>query len=96
MERIYYIDFDIVSTSREILEKFIRELHELTTHVKILGSVKNYANPDEITISTSNLSDGIPPEELHLYGDLMTAATAGRALGTRDGGLTILAHFKLL
>ena len=30
------MDSDIVSTSREILEKFIRELHELTTHVKIL------------------------------------------------------------
>ena len=32
----YNKDNDIVSTSREILEKFIRELHELTTHVKIL------------------------------------------------------------
>ena len=28
-------DEDIVSTSREILEKFIRELHRLTTYVKI-------------------------------------------------------------
>ena len=30
------LDGDIVCSSREILEKFIRELHELTTHVKIL------------------------------------------------------------
>ena len=32
---------DIVSTSGEIPEKFIRELHELTTHVK---------NPNGLTL----------------------------------------------
>ena len=32
---IIIMDSDIVSASREILEKFIRELHGLTTHVKI-------------------------------------------------------------
>jgi hypothetical protein len=32
------IDEDIVSTSREILEKFIRELHRLTTYVKMMLS----------------------------------------------------------
>ena len=30
------MDDDIVSTSREKLEKFIRELHRLTTYVKAL------------------------------------------------------------
>ena len=34
---LYIIDSDIVSSSREILEKFIRELHRLTTYVKITG-----------------------------------------------------------
>ena len=29
-------DEDIVSTSRESLEKFIRELHRVTTYVKIM------------------------------------------------------------
>lgn len=32
-------DKDIVSTSREILEKFIRELHRLTTYVKVLKTL---------------------------------------------------------
>ena len=36
MEGILIKDEDIVSTSREILEKFIRELHRLTTYVKKL------------------------------------------------------------
>ena len=31
------VDDDIVSTSRERLEKFIRELHRVTTYVKILN-----------------------------------------------------------
>jgi hypothetical protein len=33
------MDEDIVSASREILEKFIRELHELTTYVKMMNSL---------------------------------------------------------
>jgi DNA gyrase subunit B len=38
------MDDDIVSTSRENLEKFIRELHRLTTYVKILGVGQKLAN----------------------------------------------------
>ena len=33
------MDSDIVSTSREILEKFIRELHRLTTYVNTLKTL---------------------------------------------------------
>ena len=36
MVRHPVMDDDIVSTSREILEKFIIELHRLTTYVKAL------------------------------------------------------------
>ena len=39
VERYPEMDNDIVSASGEIPEKFIRELHELTTHVKITGIV---------------------------------------------------------
>ena len=52
----------------------------------IRGAVKNYADPSEIMISRSNLEDGTDPNELHMYGDIMTAGSAGRALGTREGG----------
>ena len=44
---ILYMDNDIVSTSSEILEKFIRELHGLTTHVKILRYESRLAKRDE-------------------------------------------------
>src|SRR5699024_10365039 len=52
----------------------------------IRGANKNFANPSEVRISKSNLEDGIHPDELHMYGDIMTAGSAGRALGTQDGG----------
>ena len=39
-------DKDIVSTSREILEKFIRELHRLTTYVKIPQSKEIFSKED--------------------------------------------------
>ena len=52
----------------------------------IRGANKNFANPSEIRISKSNLEEGIDPKELHMYGDIMTAGSAGRALGTADGG----------
>ena len=45
------MDSDIVSTSRESLEKFIRELHRLTTYVKIL-----YKSLYPSIISESNMS----------------------------------------
>ena len=39
------MDKDIVYTSREILEKFIRELHEVTTHVKIMKIINAFTTP---------------------------------------------------
>lgn len=41
---IVYKDEDIVSASRENLEMFLCELHELTTHVKITNAPVYYAN----------------------------------------------------
>lgn len=50
------------------------------------GAIKNYANPEDITVSTSSLVEGINPDELPAYADLITSATASRALSTRKGG----------
>jgi len=50
------------------------------------GAIKNLADSDQVHISTSSLIDGIPPEELEYYGDLITQASYGRAVGTREGG----------
>ena len=47
MERYPEKDNDIVSTPREILGKFIRELHGLTTHVKTMEM-----KPSDLGIST--------------------------------------------
>jgi hypothetical protein len=50
------------------------------------GAVKNLANPDQVHISTSSLMDGIPPEEIQYYADIITQASFSRAVGTREGG----------
>lgn len=47
----------------------------------IRGANKNFADPSKIRIAKSSLSDGIDPEELYMFGDIMTAGSAGRALG---------------
>jgi len=51
-----------------------------------LGAIKNLADPDNVHISSSSLVDGIPPNELAYYGDLITQASYNRAVGTREGG----------
>lgn len=53
----------------------------------IRGANKNFADPSEIRIAKSSLADGIDPKELYMFGDIMTAGSAGRALGTQAGGL---------
>jgi hypothetical protein len=58
----------------------------------IRGAIKNLANPDQVHISTASLTQGIPPEELEYYSDLITQASYSRAVGTREGGLKIQAH----
>jgi len=50
------------------------------------GAIKNLAHPDQIHISTASLEDGIPPEEIAYYADLITQASYQRAVGTREGG----------
>jgi hypothetical protein len=50
------------------------------------GAIKNLANPDKVHISHESLVDGIPPDELAYYGDLITQASYNRAVGTREGG----------
>ncbi|WPH64295.1 viral RNA polymerase beta-prime subunit [Staphylococcus phage vB_StaM_PB50] len=52
----------------------------------IRGANKNFADPSKIRIAKSSLADGIDPEELYMFGDIMTAGSAGRALGTQEGG----------
>ena len=46
------MDNDIVSTSRENLEKFIRELHRLATYVKILDALYSLAVRDSRLVET--------------------------------------------
>lgn len=50
------------------------------------GAIKNLANPDQVHISTSSLVDGIPPEDIQYYADIITQASYSRAVGTREGG----------
>jgi hypothetical protein len=50
------------------------------------GAVKNLANPDQVHVSMSSLMDGIPPEEIEYYADIITQASFSRAVGTREGG----------
>ena len=50
------------------------------------GVVKSVSNPDKLYASMSTLDEGIPPEDQHIYGDILTAASYSRAMGTRQGG----------
>lgn len=50
------------------------------------GVVKPVSNPDDLYVSMSSLSDGIPPEDLHIYADVLTSASLSRAIGTQTGG----------
>ncbi|PTU25906.1 hypothetical protein Goe21_02840 [Bacillus phage vB_BsuM-Goe21] len=50
------------------------------------GAIKNLANPDQVHISDASLMEGIPPEEIQYYSDIITQASYSRAVGTREGG----------
>jgi len=50
------------------------------------GAIKNLADPSKVKVSTTSLDEGIPPEELPYYADLLTQASYQRAVGTQDGG----------
>lgn len=58
--------------------------------MKIMGGMKNLADPTKVKVSTSSLVDGIPAEEMGYYADLITQASYSRAVGTREGGLTLV------
>lgn len=49
------------------------------------GIIKNSGTGETIA-STASLEEGIPPEEMYMYSDLMVQATSSRALGTAEGG----------
>jgi len=49
------------------------------------GGVKNLAT-NEVTISTTSLVDGFPPEELNLTGDILIQAPYYRSIDTQRGG----------
>ena len=51
------------------------------------GVIKSLADPTKILVSTASLIEGIPPDELYAYADILTQASYSRAVGTRDGGL---------
>ena len=49
------------------------------------GLIRN-SGTGEVIVSTSSLADGIKPEEMPMYADLMVQASSSRALQTRLGG----------
>jgi len=50
------------------------------------GVIKSVADPSKHVISMSSLDDGIPPDELYAYADILTQGSYSRAVGTRTGG----------
>lgn len=50
------------------------------------GVIRSLADPNDILVSTASLEEGIPPEELYAYADILTQASASRAISTRQGG----------
>jgi len=51
----------------------------------IRGAVKDFVT-GEVYISTTNLDEGIKPEEFKYYCDMSIAGTYGKAIETQDGG----------
>ena len=56
MERYPEMDNDIVSSSGERPEKFIRELHRLTIYVKILKMLNPFTTPPQKYFNTEEVS----------------------------------------
>ena len=56
MERYPEMDSDIVSTCREKLQKFIRELHRLTIYVKILKMLNPFTTPPQKYFNNEEVS----------------------------------------
>lgn len=50
------------------------------------GIVKPLANPDQLKASMTSLEEGIKPEDIPIFADVLTSASYSRAVGTRTGG----------
>jgi hypothetical protein len=50
------------------------------------GAIRKSDDPSKITVSTASLEEGIPPEELPAYADLIVQASYGRSMMTAQGG----------
>lgn len=50
------------------------------------GAIRKSDDPSQITVSTVSLEEGIPPEELPAYADLIVQASYGRSMMTAQGG----------
>lgn len=50
------------------------------------GAIRKSDDPSQITVSTASLEEGIPPEELPAYADLIVQASYGRSMMTAQGG----------
>ena len=50
------------------------------------GAIRKSDDPSRITVSTASLEDGIPPDEVPAYADLMVQASYGRSMMTAQGG----------
>ena len=97
LEAISIIEAELIKLSKEELEGIADlDIYESGSRgsfennfkltALIRGANKNFANPSEIRIAKSSLADGIDPKELYMFGDIMVAGSAGRALGTAEGG----------
>lgn len=49
------------------------------------GIVKDFADPTKSYVSTTNLDEGIKPEEFKYYCDMSISGTYGKAIETQDG-----------
>ena len=61
-----------------------------------MGAIKDFVT-GETYISTTNLDEGITPDEFKYYCDMSIAGTHGRAIETQDGKLySLMFHFIFL
>lgn len=50
------------------------------------GAILRSDDPNQVTISTASLDEGIPAEEFESYADMMVQASFSRSVGTQRGG----------
>ena len=53
------------------------------------GAIPKSSDMNQFFVSSANLSDGIPKDELDKYADLMVTASFSRAVGTQSGGYIV-------